>query len=112
MTPNPSVILENATTLLVQWSPPFLWPGYRINYFNVSVRDKRLSTDNVLMFDVLNATFDELIVSHYHVRNTSEQDASECNELLFEVSSYTSSNSSLPQTYSVPGAFPMGKQNY
>ena len=109
MTPDPSLIVENATTLLVQWSPPFLWPGYHIDYFNVSVKQR--STNNVLMFDVLNATFDELIVSYYHVRNTSEQDASECNELLFEVSSHASSNSSHPQTYSISGAFPMGKHN-
>ena len=32
---NPTLV-RNTTHVTLLWSPPFLWPGHRINYFNVS----------------------------------------------------------------------------
>ena len=46
ISPNPK-LAKNATHVTLLWSPPFLWPGNRINYYNVSLtynRDGRLTS--------------------------------------------------------------------
>ena len=37
VSPNPSVTQTNSTHLTLLWSPPFLWPGQRINHYHVVV---------------------------------------------------------------------------
>ena len=85
--------------MMLQWSPPFLWPGYHIDYFNVSTINK--TDDNIITFDIINATFNELVNTYYHVRNVSgrEWQLSECEQLTFEISSYNIYHGSHPQTY-------------
>ena len=34
---NPCVEQSNVTILVVKWSPPFLWPGYAIGSYNISI---------------------------------------------------------------------------
>ena len=36
VSPNPS-ISKNDTHLILLWSPPFLWPGQRIQYYNITL---------------------------------------------------------------------------
>ena len=36
---NPT-ISKNATHVTLMWSPPFLWPGHRIQYYNISMTNK------------------------------------------------------------------------
>ena len=36
ISPNP-LVAKNATHLTLMWSPPFLWPGQRIQHYNISV---------------------------------------------------------------------------
>ena len=36
ISPNPNLV-KNATHVSLLWSPPFLWPGHRIKYYNVSL---------------------------------------------------------------------------
>jgi hypothetical protein len=36
ISPNPS-ISQNATRFTLLWSPPFLWPGQRIQHYNITV---------------------------------------------------------------------------
>ena len=54
ISPNPSTENRNATSILLKWSPPFLWPGYSIDYYNISVMNNS---------HLINATFNDTLVS-------------------------------------------------
>ena len=58
--PNPMVSVENPTTLLLKWSPPFLWPGYHIDYFIVSTINK--TDGHLIVIDRINTTFNDVAV--------------------------------------------------
>ena len=38
LSPNPAID-RNATHFILQWSPPFLWPGKRIEYYIINLYD-------------------------------------------------------------------------
>lgn len=78
---NPSLTLQESTSLLLEWSPPFLWPGQQIDYFNVSLANR--SDDNVTHHRV-DATFSDEVVSLTF--DFGNQGASLCSELILEIS--------------------------
>ena len=56
---NPS-IEKNSTHLSLLWSPPFLWPGQRIQYYNISLVNK---TDGIVAYYRVNSTFSDQLVT-------------------------------------------------
>ena len=60
ISPNPSVIQTNKTHLTLLWSPPFLWPGQRINHYHVLFSTKR---ECVLTEYRVNSSYSDQIVS-------------------------------------------------
>jgi hypothetical protein len=61
--PNPSISIQSDCTLLLQWSPPFLWPSHHIQSYNITVAN--MSNDTRIDLDMLNATSNDAIVSYY-----------------------------------------------
>ena len=41
VSPNP-ILVKNATHRTLMWSPPFLWPGQRIQLYNISVTNNEI----------------------------------------------------------------------
>lgn len=62
LNPNPLLKQPNSTLLLVEWSPPFLWPGYFIESYNISIQSHD-STGNISFYQVSSIAFDDAIVS-------------------------------------------------
>ena len=56
---NPS-ISKNATHLTLMWSPPFLWPGYRIQHYNISMTNK---SDSSIAHHVVDSSVTNPIVT-------------------------------------------------
>ena len=46
--------------LNLTWSPPFLWPGNAIQYFNVSITNK---SDGSVTYHQINSSFSDRVVS-------------------------------------------------
>ena len=60
---NPFIMKPNASSILLKWSPPFLWPGRSIHHYNVSIdRPSRK-----MMFYYVNATFSDAVVTFLKV---------------------------------------------
>ena len=53
-------LLEINSSLTLTWSPPFLWPGRALRYFNVSITNK---SDDSVTYHRINSTFDARVVS-------------------------------------------------
>ena len=82
----------------MQWSPPYLWTGFHIQHYNITVTD--LNDNSLVTFDMLNATFSDALVSHiYHIDPYQGQ---MCTELLFSLSSITNRGESLT-TFHIKG---------
>ena len=103
--PNPNVAAQSPSSLLLQWSPPFLWPGYHIDYFKVSTIDR---TDcSIISNDIINTTFNEMTVAL--MKTIDERQPQECNEFLFVISSYNEFHGVHPQTFTVIAHYPSGR---
>lgn len=67
MSPNPSIENPTASTMsfLLKWSPPYLWPGHSIDYYQITV-SKTDGSGNILRNArnfVVNATFSDTIIT-------------------------------------------------
>lgn len=91
---NPLLTLHESTLLLLEWSPPFLWPGQQTDYFNVSLTNR---SDDSITYHNVNATFSDAAVSL--TIDFGSQGASLCSELILEISAVFGL-ASLP-TYSI-----------
>ena len=100
--PNPSISTQSDCTLLLQWSPPFLWPGHRIKHYDITVAN--MSNDSSIDLDMLNATFNDAIVSYiYPIHYIQSQ---KCHtQLLFGVTA-TNIYAKTLSTYYVEGQHP------
>jgi hypothetical protein len=88
------VLEKNTTHVTVHWSPPFLWPGQPIEYYNVSLM---LESDGSVYSQRVNSTFSDPLVSY------TEQMSGEslfCTSFTFYITAVNSSGSSL-QTFNV-----------
>ena len=56
--PNPC-LTKNVTHLTLMWSPPFLWPGKRIQQYNISIRN---NSDGSIQYHMLNASLTNPVV--------------------------------------------------
>ena len=103
ITPNPSVTIENSTTMLVEWSPPFLWPGQAIEYYTVSVSDE--NNGLLIAQKKVNSAYDDVIVS-LEV-SIDEHQRQECNLYILTLSAMNISNELL-QTFNTTKGFLSG----
>ena len=103
LTPNPSATTHNSTQILLEWFPPYLWPGQHISYFNISVIN---TSDSTATYYRVNSSYSEAIVS-LELSLASLEDT--CSELVFEISavvdglkilrSYTITEKYIPSRY-------------
>jgi hypothetical protein len=106
--PNPNIIIQSPTSLLLKWSPPFLWLGYHIDYFVVSTINK---TDNHLVtVDRINASFNDAILTLN--KSLNDEYVEDCNEFTFSISAFSDIYGVHPQVFNVTGGFPSGEKLY
>lgn len=84
--PNPSITNPDGMTILLVWSPPFLWHGSSIEYFNISVTN---SIGNSTIYYRVNTSFSDAVVSFEVVANESQK-IQICEELKFVISAVSS----------------------
>ena len=60
ISPNPNLVKDNATHVTLKWSPPFLWPGQRIDYYNVSFIN---TTDGNISYYRVNTSYTSSLAS-------------------------------------------------
>lgn len=96
--PNPLVVIL-PTSIILEWSPPYLWTGYRISYYNISTTN---TTDGAVTYYVINATFNDPIVTHH----ISRQDQ-ECTEFIFGISAVSTAGEVL-RSYEETGQYQQG----
>lgn len=88
---NPS-IEKNSTHLSLFWSPPFLWPGQRIDYYNISFINK---SDSSIAYYTVNSTFRDRVVKF--TRMIHENDIMcKRTEIEFFISAFNVSGYPLP----------------
>ena len=105
--PNPVVVIQNPTSLLLKWSPPFLWPGHHIDYFIVFTTNK--TDDHLITIDRVNATMtlnDVIFTLNKNLLNNEY--VQDCNEFTFSISAFSDHYGMLPQTFNVTGGYPSG----
>ena len=85
------------------FSPPFLWPGQRITYYTLLVRD---TGNDVVLEDRINATFGDTVVTFTHVLDHSQRQS--CSKLVFVVSALSESDE-LFKPFNVTLEYPAGK---
>ena len=80
--PNPSVRIQNSTSFLLEFSPPFLWPGQHIEYFVIKAINLN---DGLITRYVVNSTSTDAVVSLTEELEASDLTVCACSELLFTV---------------------------
>ena len=102
ISPNPSVTIQTANpSLLVKWSPPFLWPGQRINHFNISIRN--ISSD-LISHRIVNTTFSDTLVTFSKFIEPEQRE--HCSEIEFAVSAVAKDGGTL-QPFTVKSGYPV-----
>lgn len=86
ISPNPKLI-RNTTRLTLMWSPPFLWPGHRIEYYNVSfISSERLERAYHRIQD--NSSYENKIVSFTVDTGKAHQNELSCTNIMFIISAF------------------------
>ena len=80
--PNPSARIQNSTSFLLEFSPPFLWPGQHIEYFIIKVINVN---DGIITRYVVNSTSTDVVISLTGELDASDLTVCTCTELLFIV---------------------------
>lgn len=82
---NPFIMNPNKSSILLKWSPPFLWPGSVIDHYLISTVG---AAESDKMFYRVNATFRDAIISFL---KTSDHPTEilHCSEILFDISAIT-----------------------
>ena len=104
--PNPVVVIQSPTSLVLKWSPPFLWPGYHSDYFVVSTINK--TDDHLITVDRLNATVNDVVLTLN--KSLNDEHVQDCNEFLFSLSAFNDIYGMHPQTFNVTGGYPSGEK--
>lgn len=99
--PNPSVKIQNSTSFLLEWSPPFLWPGQHIDYF--IIKAIKLNDGNITHYQV-NSTFSDVIVSLTVELDMYDLTVCTCTEFLFRIFAVGPDLEELP-SFNVTGNF-------
>ena len=80
LTPNPT-IRRNVTHITLLWSPPFLWPGKIISYYNVSFTDK---TRGISIYYRVNYSSNEIVPFSRRIHQSESLII--CTEIVFSIS--------------------------
>ena len=97
-TPNVSLHVVNATTLRLDWDPPFTWPDYQILNYTVRIENRSSGvTDSPMVLTPTDLTY----------TLTAEAPAQHCAELRFNVTASNTLGDSAPAV--VVGGFPKRK---
>ena len=100
MIPNPSVKTQNLTFLL-EWSPPFLWPGQHIDHFIIKIV---MLNDGSIAHYLVNTTFDDAIASLTVEMDTYDLTVCACSEFSFRIFAIGPDQVELP-SFNVKGRF-------
>ena len=84
LTTNPS-LSKNSTHVLLTWSPPFLWPGHAIQYYNVSFMNK---TDGSVTYRTVHSAYSDGTVMYSRQIPT---EILSCTQVTFGVSAMNAS---------------------
>ena len=82
---NPFVMNTNKSSILLKWSPPFLWPGSVIDHYLISTVG---AAESDKMIYRINATFHDAIVSFLKTSDHPTE-IRHCSEILFDISAVT-----------------------
>ena len=111
ISPNP-FILKNASSFTLLWSPPFLWPGWRIQHYNISVTD---TNDGDIAHHMVNTTSTSPLISLPLPVGFSSGKFNALSCMTFRITPVcdgTPSNSDPVQVFNISGwtwTFPSGK---
>lgn len=97
---NPTISNLNSSSVLLKWSPPFLWPGHLINHYNISVSN---TTGSDKMFYRVNSTLHDAIVSFLKTSDSPAENF-HCNGMIFEITAVSESGSNL-ESFVVTGGY-------
>ena len=75
------------------WSPPFLWPGQRIDYYNISVTN---GNDGNTEYYRLNSSYSAKIVTFTLNADESHPSTFSCNYITFSIVAFEKLSSLLP----------------
>ena len=103
---NPS-IFKNGTHLILMWSPPFLWPGYRIQHYNISITNK--SDGNIAHYMVDSSVTNSIVTSSLHLNILHMLS---CTAIIFSISPIDGSVLEPMQTVNISDyawTFPSGR---
>lgn len=81
ISPNPSFV-RNATHLSLILSPPFLWPGHRIDFYNISVTQ---GTNGNTDYYNMNSTYDAKMVTFTLDISEPHQSMISCSNITFNI---------------------------
>ena len=93
---NPS-LTNNATHFTLMWSPPFLWPGHRIQYYNISITNK---TDGSMKHHRVDTSFCDSLVA-FSIRSLNTPSMLSCMEIVFSISAFDGSSSEQIQIFNI-----------
>lgn len=78
---NPMISNPTASSVLIQWSPPYLWPGQVIGYYTVSV----VGRDGEKTVHRVNTTYTDAVVP-FTIAADHPEEVRNCSELAFTLS--------------------------
>ena len=77
------LISKTATHVTLMWSPPFLWPGQRIQRYNITVTNKN---DGNSSHYILNPSLTDPIISFSMSMSYLQLNTRTCTEVIFSIS--------------------------
>lgn len=98
--PNPSIENPNSSSILLKWSPPFLWLGQAIEYYDVFITNKMGES----MHSQVNATFSEAVIS-FTASAASSQRILTCEMLQFCISPVSRDQKVTLPSYTAVGGY-------
>lgn len=99
--PNPFISNLNATSILLKWSPPFLWKGISIDYFNIFVTKESGLTE----VHRVDTNFSDTVVN-FNITADRFQGVQACSDIRFTISANSSdSEHAQLESYTVNGGY-------
>ena len=108
MSPNPSIGNPSASSVLLQWVPPYLWPGQVIDYYTVSVTGE----DGIRTVHHMNATYNDTLVLFTETVADNTQQVQNCSKMIFTLSAVKTYEDGLCTnlaSFTIEGGFVPGK---
>ena len=92
------LISKTATHVTLMWSPPFLWPGQRIQDWNITVTNKN---DGNTSHHILNSSFTDPIISFSMSWSCLQLSTMTCTEIIFSISPVSEAAPKVMQTVNI-----------